>query len=491
MQFSLLRRSFFVDWAAVITMLVPALLLLLLFPPACAAAEPAQLRVLILTGESDYPYHDWRSTTPFLRGLLERTGRFDVKVVEEVRGLDAAALAAYDVLVLNYNGPRWGETTERAIEEFVRGGKGLVAVHAVSYGSFFGMEFRKGRWIYPEGITAGWRAYPDLVGASWKRENIGHAVRHAFSVKWIDRTHPISRDLPETFIISDELYHRIDLRPGARILASAYSDPKMGGTGKDEPMFWTVAFGKGRVVHTPLGHDTAAMVADGFQAAFARSCEWAATGTVSLPRERQVVSVSQTVPQESNAPGHNPHDLVTFDKFPSDPRYFRADLRAAIPGIIERHGMEEWRVSVLTSEVHQHLGIYSVVGAKMGLLAREYFGVGLDKLHILSHAGLKPPVSCLNDGLQVSTGATLGHGTILVGAEGTALPEAEFIYEGRRILLCLKPEILKRIREDIAHGVRQYGDLTPAYFDFVRELSVSYWMELDRKKIFEIKESGK
>jgi type 1 glutamine amidotransferase len=249
----------------------------------CSAAEPARVRVLLLTGESDYPSHDWRSTTPFLRNLLERAGRFDVKVAEEVRGLNAQSLASYDVLVLNYNGPRWGEATEKAVEDFVRGGKGMVAVHAVSYGPFFGMEQIKGRWIYAGGMAAGWSAYPDLLGAAWKPENIGHAARHAFSVKWIDPAHPISRDLPEVFTVSDELYHRLDLRPGARVLASAYDDPKVGGTGKDEPILWTVDFGKGRVVHTPLGHDTSAMYADGFQMAFARSCEWAATGAVTLP----------------------------------------------------------------------------------------------------------------------------------------------------------------------------------------------------------------
>jgi type 1 glutamine amidotransferase len=84
-------------------------------------------------------------------------------------------------------------------------------------------------------------------------------------------------------MISDELYHRMDLRPGVKILAAAHSDPSMGGTGKDEPMLWTVSFGQGRVVHTPLGHDTSAMYSDGFQAAFARSCEWAATEKVTLP----------------------------------------------------------------------------------------------------------------------------------------------------------------------------------------------------------------
>jgi type 1 glutamine amidotransferase len=266
-----------------VKILTQALILLLAFAISPATAQSARVRVLILTGESDYPSHDWRTTTPFLRQILERTGRFDVKVAEEVRGLDGRSLAPYDLLVLNYNGPRWGETTERAVEEFVSNGKGMVAVHGVSYGSFFGMEERKGRWVYPEGKASGWNAYPDLLGASWKIENIGHAARHAFTVKWVDRSHPISRDLPESFMVSDELYHRMDLRPDVKVLASGYDDPKVGGTGKDEPLLWTVAFGKGRVVHTPLGHDTSAMYAEGFRQAFARSCEWAATGTVTLP----------------------------------------------------------------------------------------------------------------------------------------------------------------------------------------------------------------
>jgi hypothetical protein len=114
--------------------------LLVAFTAFGAAEETSRLRVLFLTGESDYPNHYWRVTTPFLRSLLQRTGRFDVKVAEEVRGLDDRSLAPYDVLVLNYNGPRWGETTESAVEAFVRNGKGMVAVHGVSYGTFFGME---------------------------------------------------------------------------------------------------------------------------------------------------------------------------------------------------------------------------------------------------------------------------------------------------------------------------------------------------------------
>ncbi len=265
---------------------------------ACAtipSVDAARLKVLILTGESDYPFHDWRSTTPFLRTLLERSGRFEVRVAEEVNGLGPQALASYDLLILNYNGPRWVESTERAIEEFVKSGKGMVALHGVSYGPFFGMEYRNGHWLYPEGNTTGWKAYPDMLGSSWKPENIGHAVRHAFPVRWVDRTHPISQGMAETFLVSDELYHRLDLRPAAHVLACAYDNPQMGGTGKDEPMIWTVSYGKGRVVHTPLGHDTAAMYSEGFQSAFVRSAEWAATGAVTLPPEAPALHYARPV----------------------------------------------------------------------------------------------------------------------------------------------------------------------------------------------------
>ncbi|NWG14334.1 MAG: ThuA domain-containing protein [Acidobacteria bacterium] len=250
---------------------------------AAAAAFPVDDRVpvLILTGESDYPYHDWRSTTPFLRGLLEKTGRFDVKAAEEVRGLTSRSLARYQVLVLNYNGPRWGTETERAVEEFVREGKGMVALHGVSYGCFFGMQMEKGRWAATS--DPGWVAYPQMIGSTWKPDNIGHAARHVFTARWVHRDHPVSLGLEESFLADDELYHRMDLLPNVDVLARAYSDPKVGGTGREEPVLWTVPFGRGRVVHTTLGHDTASMYQQGFVTAFVRSVEWAATGTVTLP----------------------------------------------------------------------------------------------------------------------------------------------------------------------------------------------------------------
>lgn len=248
----------------------------LLWP--ATGAEP--IRVLILTGQTDAA-HNWRETTPALRRILASAGRFTVQVNEEPRRLTPASLAGYDLLLVNYNGPRLGADAEKAIEDFLDSGKGLVSFHGVSYGPFMGTEQQPGGWVHrPE--TA-WAAWPRILGAFWAPENIGHSIPHAFRVRVTDRQHPITRDMPPEFTFRDELYHRMSLRPEARVLAVAFNSTAMRGTGRDEPVFWTVAWGKGRAFHTTLGHDAAVICQPGFVTLLTRAAEWAATGAVTLP----------------------------------------------------------------------------------------------------------------------------------------------------------------------------------------------------------------
>jgi len=75
-----------------------ALSCLALWATVTGAVAADKIRVLILTGESDYS-HPWQPNVPFMRSMLVNTGRFDVKVEEEVRGIKAATLANYDLLV--------------------------------------------------------------------------------------------------------------------------------------------------------------------------------------------------------------------------------------------------------------------------------------------------------------------------------------------------------------------------------------------------------
>lgn len=234
----------------------------------------ASLSIVILTGATDLPYHDWKVLAPRLQQILQQTGHFGVTVNTEPSRMNRAALKPHRAAVLLYNGPRWGPEAEAALEQFVRNGRGLVAVHGVSYGPFYGQDMKTRK---PAGEP--WAEYARMMGATWKLENVGHSLRHVFQVKWADPAHPIARGMPP-FEADDELYHKIDLLPGAHVVAAAFSDPQQKGTGRSEPMIWTVAYGRGRVVHIMLGHDLKSMSQPGFASAFARSVEWAATGKV-------------------------------------------------------------------------------------------------------------------------------------------------------------------------------------------------------------------
>jgi pyrimidine-specific ribonucleoside hydrolase len=122
---------------------------------------------------------------------------------------------------------------------------------------------------------------------------------------------------------------------------------------------------------------------------------------------------------------------VVFSAFPLHEEDYAMDVQEIMAETIEKYGVEEWRLIVLTSELHGHLGIYAIIGAKMGLYAREILDARHDELVINSLAGSRPPVSCMNDGLQVSTGATLGHGLISVKQADKPMPSAEFTCKGK------------------------------------------------------------
>lgn len=176
---------------------------------------------------------------------------------------------------------------------------------------------------------------------------------------------------------------------------------------------------------------------------------------------------------------------VVLKSYPDQPALFQEDLRLLVPKIILHHGLEEWQTTVLTNELHRHLGIYSILGAKMGIRARELLSASLDELAVESAAGLTPPLSCLNDGLQVATGASLGRGTISVPPTSSPRVEAIFTKGPRKLRMLLKDAIRDRIRADIQRAIQQHGDLTPEYFKEVRRLSLEYWAEMDRGEIFE------
>jgi pyrimidine-specific ribonucleoside hydrolase len=179
---------------------------------------------------------------------------------------------------------------------------------------------------------------------------------------------------------------------------------------------------------------------------------------------------------------------IVFNSFPNQRTQFNYDIRGMMDSVQAKYGKDEWKACVMTDEFHGHLGVFSIVGAKMGIKACEIFGVGSDQLKVTSFAGLKPPYSCLTDGIQVSTGATLGMGSINVSPDSITRPMAIFRYQGRSVKICLKDEYLKMVDSDINEGIVKFGLMDDGYWKLIRRNAIRYWVDWDRNKIFDIEE---
>ena len=270
--------------------------------PLAAAQDAKKIRVLLVDGQNN---HQWRATSPLLKQILLDSGRFTVDVSSHLKKDDKPGtlptvpfppdLSKYDVVVSNYNGAPWPAEFNTALENNLKQGKiGLVIVHAANnafggwkeYNQMIGMGWRNNK--------GGDRLYLDDSGKevrvpSGQGDGSGHRYTGPFTVTIRDPEHPVTKGMPREWLHArDELYDNMrGPIQNIKLLATAHPGAGKKGTGVHEPMIWTVSYEKGRVFHTPMGHDTNGMACMGFVATLQRGTEWAATGTVTLPLPKE------------------------------------------------------------------------------------------------------------------------------------------------------------------------------------------------------------
>jgi type 1 glutamine amidotransferase len=259
--------------------------------PLLAPAGDVKLKVLILDGQNN---HDWKSTTPVLREALEASGAFSVAVSTsppaKAKPEDWAAwkpdFAAHDAVLSNYNGEMWPDPVRQAFVKYVRNGGGFICVHAANnsfgqwqeYNRMIGVGGWGGRKLGKDGA---WLHAVDgkIVRDTASSGGAGsHGPRAPFLVEHIDTDHPITRGLPAKWLhAKDELYCKLCGPAEETAVQGTALSPQ---TGRHEPVLLTITHDKGRIFHTPMGHDVEAMRCRGFFELIQRGTEWAATGRV-------------------------------------------------------------------------------------------------------------------------------------------------------------------------------------------------------------------
>lgn len=255
------------------------------------------ITALIVTGQNN---HYWPNSTPIFRKILEDAKIFKVDVAQSpAKGGDMSTFnppfSAYDVVVLDYNGDTWNDATKKKFEAYVKSGGGVVVIHAadnsfpdweeynkiIGLGGWGNRNEKSGPFVY-------WKENKPYRDYSAGRGG-GHGSQSPYNVITRDPKHPIMKGLPMSWKhAQDELYGI--LRGPAlnmEILATAYSKNSK----RDEPILFTIKYGKGRVFHTVMGHvsktQNIAVQCAGFVYTLQRGTEWAATGKVKqkLPND--------------------------------------------------------------------------------------------------------------------------------------------------------------------------------------------------------------
>ena len=267
---------------------------------ACALAAlscgPKPIRTVIITGQNN---HNWPVSSVAIERILSNSGVFDVDVaVSPEQGGDfsqfSVDFSAYDLVVLDYNGDSWSPEMQQAFLAYVGNGGGVVVYHAadnafsgwpefneiIALGGWEGRDEKSGPYVY-------WQD-GGLVKDLSEGPGGHHGQQHEYVLNNRVASHPVTDGLPAQWMhAKDELY---DLMRGPGnikdLLYTSYADPELGGSGREEPLVFTVDYGDARIFHIMLGHagptleDNPAMQCAGFQTLLLRGAEWAATGCV-------------------------------------------------------------------------------------------------------------------------------------------------------------------------------------------------------------------
>ncbi|OYX28082.1 MAG: hypothetical protein B7Z06_02590 [Flavobacteriales bacterium 32-35-8] len=271
---------------------------------AFSQSKPDKIDVLIIDGFSN---HDWKQTTLVVTSILEKTGLFNVSVSTAPSQPEDTtwdtwnpAFENYAVVIQNTNNidmknTKWPKRVEERLESYVTSGGGLYVLHSANN-------------AFPH-----WEAYNEMIGLGWRSpaEGVALQVTDNGEIKEIPigegkgtyhgprndevihilTNHPINYGFPKAWQTPDMELYKYARGPAKNLTVLSYATETK--TTINWPVEWVVAYGKGRVYNSSMGHlwrgETypVSYRCIGFQTTLIRATEWLATGktTYKVPED--------------------------------------------------------------------------------------------------------------------------------------------------------------------------------------------------------------
>jgi type 1 glutamine amidotransferase len=202
---------------------------------------------------------------------LAEEKNFQATVIHDTREINDTFLKNYQVFIqLNYPPYMWTDTAKAAFIKYIEEGRGgwIGFHHATLLGEFDGYPM----WDWFSGFMGDIRFQDYIPGKAAGIVNVE------------DRGHPVMKDVPASFIVTEEEWYTFNKnpRPNVHVLAtvdeSSYqpvSPVKMG----DHPVVWTNENMKSRNAYFLMGHDSALLKNEEFKTMVSNAIIWAVAGS--------------------------------------------------------------------------------------------------------------------------------------------------------------------------------------------------------------------
>lgn len=228
--------------------------------PSTIAAQ-RKLQVLFVTQSKGFRHQVLHQAEEIMEQLGAKNS-FDVTITQMAEAkLTPENLKKLDVIVFYTTSELpLSDAQKKGLLDWIRSGKFFLGIHSATdtfykwpeYGQMIGGYFNKHPWTQETQVT----------------------------IKTEDRTHPVTKHLPEGWSMKEEIYQIKDFigRDKTHVLVSLDQTKtdmtKPGVEAKDFPLVWWHEYGKGKVMYNAMGHRPDVWTTDWYQTMITNAIKW-------------------------------------------------------------------------------------------------------------------------------------------------------------------------------------------------------------------------